>query len=334
MMTRRIALALMAAIPALGQVLVNGAGATFPYPIYSAWFSEFHRLHPDATINYQAVGSRAGIRQLQAGVLDFGASDMPLSDAESQAGGVTILHFPSVIGAVVPIYNIPGVAAELNFTPEVLAGILLGKISNWNDPRIAGTNPSVRLPDAAIVPVHRSDGSGTTFVLSEFLSKTSAEWRSEARAAPLIQWRTGIGVKGNEGVAGIVKQTPNSLGYVELAYATPNKIRFGRVRNSTGLYVRASVASVRAAANASAGAMTDDFRVSIVNAPGKDSYPMASFTWLLTPARIADAAKRRIVVEFLRWMLRDGQKSAERLGYAPLPPAVAERAMKACEKIR
>ena len=327
------ALALLA-IPALSQVLVNGAGATFPNPIYAVWFDEFHRLRPDAMINYLPVGSRAGVRQLEAGVLDFGATDMPLSDSELVAAGVTLRHFPTVIGAVVPIYNLPGSKIELNFSAEIIAGILMGEIVRWNDPRLAQANPGARLPDAGIVPVHRSDGSGTTYILSDYLSKASPRWKAEQGAAASISWRAGIGARGNEGVAGIVKQTPFAFGYVELVYASQNRIAYGTVRNAEGRFVKAGIGAMRAAAAAAAEAMPDDFRVSITNAPGKDAYPIASYTWLLTPARIQDPAKKKVILDFLRWMLRDGQSRAESLGYAPLPRQVAAKALKACDSIR
>jgi phosphate transport system substrate-binding protein len=328
---RSAALLGLLAVPALAQVLVNGAGATFPYPIYAVWFDQFHRRNPGALINYQPVGSRVGVRQLEAGVLDFGATDMPLSDAELSAAGVPIRHFPTVIGAVVPIYNLPGFKGELNFSADAIAGIFMGEVTRWNDPRLAQPNPGARLPDAAIVPVHRSDGSGTTFILSDYLSKASPQWKAAQGAAASIAWRAGIGARGSEGVAGIVKQTPYAFGYVELVYASQNRIAYGAVRNAAGRFVKADAAAMRAAAASAADSMPDDFRVSIANPPGKNAYPIASYTWLLAPARIADPVKRKVIVEFLRWMLREGQETAKAAGYAPLPRQVAARALKACD---
>jgi len=326
---RRALLAAALCIPAYAQVLVNGAGATFPYPIYSQWFDEFHRTYPKALINYQPVGSGAGIRQLRAGVIDLGASDMPVSDAD---GGSGLLHFPSVIGAVVPIYNLPRISRELDFTPEMLADIFLGRITRWEDARLAALGGKERLPAGDIAVVHRSDGSGTTYILSDYLSKTSAEWRSTIGKGASLRWPAGIGAKGNEGVAGMVKQTPFSIGYVELVYAAQNRIAYGRVRNAAGRFVKAGVSTVRAAAD-SAEAMPDDFLISIANAAGKDSYPIASYTWLLAPVHFENPAKKRIVVECLRLMVQHGQNSAETLGYAPLPSAVAARVLKATDRI-
>lgn len=328
-----LVLALLA-LPALAQVLVNGAGATFPYPVYAMWFDQFHRLHPDAMINYQPVGSRAGVRQLEAGVLDFGATDMPLPDSELAAAGVPVRHFPTVIGAVVPIYNLPGATVDLNFTAETIAGILMGEITRWNDSRLVQANPGVRLPDAAIVPVHRSDGSGTTYILSDYLSKASPRWKAGQGTAATISWGAGIGARGSEGVAGIVKQMPFAFGYVELVYASRNRIAYGAVRNADGRFVKAGSGGMRAAAATVADSMPDDFRVSITDPPGKDAYPIASYTWLLAPVRIADPVKRKVIVDFLRWMLRSGQETAESAGYAPLPRQVAAKALKACDSIR
>jgi phosphate transport system substrate-binding protein len=319
---------------ARSQVLINGAGATFPYPIYSRWFDEFHRLRPNALINYQSVGSGAGMRQLRAGVLDLGASDMPLPDAEVAKFTNGVLHIPTVIGAVVPTYHLPGVKKELNFTPAALAGVFSGRITQWNDGEIAACNRDVKLPAVAIVVVHRSDGSGTTFIFSDFLSRNDPEWKNTMGAGTALAWRTGIGARGNEGVAGIVQQIPYSLGYVELVYAEQNRMTFGRVRNSSGKFVKADIESMRAAAAGSARSMPDDFRVSIVDSPGPEAYPIASYTWLLTPLRIPDARKRRIVTDFLKWMLAAGQRMAEPMGYAPLPVSVAAKALQACDRIR
>lgn len=325
---------LAACLPASSDVLVNGAGATFPYPIYAKWFDEFHRLHPNAEINYQSVGSGGGIRQLQAGVIDFGASDSPMTDEQLSKSPNKVLHFPTVVGAVVPIYNLGKSAGELNFTPEALAGILLGAITKWNDPQLAGPNPGIALPDAGILPVHRSDGSGTTFIWTDFLSKTSPAWRGRVGTGTSVGWPAGLGAKGNEGVAGLIKQTPYSIGYVELVYAVQNRIAYGRVRNAAGEFIKASLRSISAAATPAADRMPADFRISITNASGRDAYPVASFTWLLTPARIEDPNKRKIITAFLRWMLQHGQRMAEPLGYAPLPAPVAARALKAVARIQ
>jgi len=330
----RAVLLIAFSMPALAQVLVNGAGATFPYPIYARWFDEFHRLHPNALINYQSVGSGAGIRQLKAGVLDLGASDMPLNDSDLALSANGLLHFPTVIGGVVPIYNLPNLNRDINFTSQVLAGIMLGKITRWDDPLLSEGNRGVKLPAAEIIVVHRSDGSGTTYILSEYLSKTSEEWKTNGGMGTSIRWQVGIGAKGNEGVAGLVKQTTFAFGYVELVYAVQNRITCGRVRNASGRFIKADLASVSAAAASSANAMPDDFRISITNATGKDAYPIASYTWLLTPARITDPVKKRIIVDFLHWMVLDGQRMAEDLGYARLPASVASKVWKACDRIQ
>ncbi len=322
------------AVSGFGQTLINGAGATFPYPIYSKWFDEFHKLHSDVQINYQSIGSGGGIRQLEAGTVDFGASDMPMTAEQLQKQRVPVQHFPTVLGGVVPTYNVSGVNAELNFTQDALAGIFLGTVKKWNDPAIAKANSAVKLPDAEIVVVHRSDGSGTTFIWTDFLSKVSPEWKSKVGANTSVNWPVGLGAKGNEGVAGLVKQTPNSIGYVELIYAIQNKMSYGRVRNSAGAFIKADLASVTAAAAGAAANMPEDFRVSITNAPGKTAYPISSFTWLLVPTRIADATKKAQLVAFLHWMLGPGQKLTEALAYAPLPKNVAAKEVAALSKIQ
>ena len=324
---------LLAAGVAPAQVLVNGAGATFPYPIYAKWFDEFHKLHPNAQINYQSIGSGGGIRQLLAGTVDFGATDSPMTDEQMSKASGKILHFPTVLGAVVPTYNVAGVKQELNFTPEALAGIFLGTIAKWNDRELTKTNPGVALPASDIVVVHRSDGSGTTFVWTDYLAKVSPAWKNKVGAGTSVRWPVGLGAKGNEGVAGLVKQTPNAIGYVELVYALQNKMPYGRVRNAAGNFIRPELKSVTAAA-AAAASMPEDFRVSITNPPGKDAYPVSSFTWLLVPQKIQDAPKRKILVDFLRWMLQDGQKLAEPLGYAPLPKSVAAKELTAISQIQ
>jgi phosphate transport system substrate-binding protein len=331
---RAFLLASVALAGASAQLLVNGAGATFPYPIYAKWFDAFHKLHPQAQINYQSIGSGGGIRQLLVGTVDFGASDSPMTDEQLKTAKVNVLHFPTVLGAVVPTYNAPGVSQELNFTPEALAGIQLGKIKKWNDAALTGANPGVKLPASDIVVVHRSDGSGTTFVWTDYLAKASPEWKSKVGAGNSVNWPVGLGAKGNEGVAGLVKQTPNSIGYVELVYAIQNKMAYGRVKNSAGAFVKADLKSVTAAAAAAAANMPDSFRVSITNPPGKDAYPISSFTWLLLPAKIQDQKKKQILTDFLRWMLNDGQSLAAPLGYAPLPKAVIAKELKAISSIQ
>jgi len=330
-----IALLLLAlTVSGFGQTLINGAGATFPYPIYSKWFDEFHKLHGDVQINYQSIGSGGGIRQLEAGTVDFGASDVPMTDEQLAKQKVPPLHLPTVLGGVVPTYNVPGVTAELNFTQEALAGIFLGTVKKWNDPALAKANPGVNLPGEDIVVVHRSDGSGTSFIWTDFLSKVSPEWKSKVGSGASVQWPAGLGAKGNEGVSGLVKQTPNSLGYVELIYAVNNHMDYGRVRNAAGSFVKADLASVTAAAAGAAASMPEDFRVSITNAPGKAAYPIASFTWLLVPTKIQDATKRKNIVEFLHWMLGPGQKMTEALSYAPLPKSVVSKELKAIAQVQ
>ena len=296
-MIRRIALLCLAlAVPGFAQTTLNGAGATFPYPMYSKWFSKYHDAHPDIQINYQSIGSGGGIRQVLAGTVDFGASDGPMSDEQLSQSKVKILHVPTVLGAVVPAYNVTGVTGEIKFTPEILAGIFLGKISNWNDKAIAAANTGVKFPDQAIVVIHRSDGSGTTFTFTDYLSKVSADWKGQAGAGVSSKWPVGLGGKGNEGVAGMIRQMQGSIGYIELIYAVQNKIPYGTVKNAAGEFVKASLDSVTAAA-ASVKTMPADFRVSITNAPGKDAYPISSFTWLLIPAQSKDAAKGKIIAD-------------------------------------
>src|ERR1700676_2096547 len=321
------------AMPVVGQTTLSGAGATFPYPIYSKWFSEYHKVHPEVEINYQSIGSGGGIRQVTAGTVDFGASDMPMTDKQLQEAKTKILNIPTVLGADVPAYNIPGVAGELKFTPDALAGIFLGKISKWNDKAIASVNPGVNLPNQDIIVVHRSDGSGTTFIFTDYLSKVSSEWKSQVGADTSVKWPVGLGGKGNEGVAGSIRQLAGSIGYVELIYAAQNNITYGSVRNSAGAFVKATLESVTAAA-ASAPKMPDDFRVSITNAPGKDAYPISSFTWLLIPAQSKDPAKGKILADFLNWMVTDGQKMTTELSYAPLPENVAAKVKEAIKQVK
>jgi phosphate transport system substrate-binding protein len=321
------------ALPVVGQTTLNGAGATFPNPMYSKWFSEYHKVHSDVQVNYQPIGSGGGIRQVTAGTVDFGASDMPMTDKQLQDAKAKILNIPTVLGAVVPAYNIPGVTGEVKFTPDALAGIFLGKISKWNDKAITSANPGVNFPDRDIIVVHRSDGSGTTFIWTDYLSKVSPEWKSQVGSDTSVKWPIGLGQKGNEGVAGSLRQMPGSIGYVELIYAVQNNIPYGSVRNAAGVFLKASLEGVTAAA-ASAPKMPADFRVSITNAPGKDAYPIASFTWLLIPAQSKDAAKGKILADFLSWMVTDGQKMTSALAYAPLPDNVAEKVKEAIKQVK
>jgi len=311
---------------------INGAGATFPYPIYGKWFEEFRQKNPSVEINYQSKGSGAGIAQLTEGTVDFGASDMPMKDAQIAAIKVKPLEFPTVIGGVVPVYNLPGVP-ELKFSSEMLGGIFLGKIAKWNDPVVAKANPGAKLPATDIIVVHRADGSGTTFVFTDYLSKVSPEWKAGPGSNTSIKWPTGVGQQGNEGVAGMVKQTAGAVGYVELIYALQNKMEYGSVQNAAGAYLRANLDTVTAAAAGAAKSMPEDFRVSITNAPGKNAYPIASFTWLLIPSQIQDAGKRNALVGFLKWMLTDGQKDCAALGYAPLPKEVVAKELKQIAQI-
>jgi phosphate transport system substrate-binding protein len=317
-----------------GQVLLNAAGATFPYPIYSKWFDLYHTSHSNVQINYQSIGSGGGIRQLLDKTVDFGASDGPMNDDQLKQASVPILHFPTVLGAAIPTYNVPGVQGELNFTPEALSGIFLGKVTKWNDPAIASANPGVKLPGDDIVVVHRADGSGTSYIWTDYLSKVSPEWQSKVGKGTSVNWPVGLGGKGNEGVSAQIQQTPGSLGYVELIYAIQNKIPYGKVKNTEGVFVKADLASVSAAAAAASKNMPDDFRVSITNAEGKAAYPISSFTWLLIPSKFTDATKRDVVKDFLKWMMTDGQGYVEALSYAKLPKEVVAKEMKAIAQIQ
>ena len=323
---------LLLVLPTAAQTKLNGAGATFPYPIYSKWFNQYHQEHPEIEINYQSIGSGGGIRQVTAGTVDFGASDGPMSDQQLADAKKKIIHLPTVLGAVVPAYNIPGFKGELKFTPEVIAGIYLGKITTWNDPAIAKANPGVSLPGQSIIVVHRSDGSGTTYIFTDYLSKVSNEWRDSVGKNTSVKWPTGLGAKGNEGVAGMVRQMDGAFGYVELIYAVQNNITFGSVKNAAGVFVKASLDSTTAAA-ASMKSMPADFRVSITNAPGKDAYPIASFTWLLVPADWKDKTKEKVIVDFLSWMLEQGQTMSADLNYAPLPDSVKQKEREAIKTI-
>ncbi len=326
-MIRRIA-ALLAglflSLPILAQTTLNGAGATFPNPIYQKWFSEYNKLHKDVQINYQSIGSGGGIRQVLNGTVDFGASDGPMTDEQLSQSKVKILHIPTVLGADVPAYNVPGINGDIKFTPDVLANIFLGKITKWNDAAIAKANPGMNLPNQTIIVIHRSDGSGTTYIWTDYLSKVSKEWESVVGKSTAVKWPVGLGGKGNEGVAGQIRQMPGSIGYIELIYAVENKISYGSVQNAAGNFVKASLDGVTEAA-ASVKTMPADFRVSITNAPGKTAYPISSFTWLLIPVQSKDANRGKIISDFLNWMVTAGQKMAPELSYAPLPQSVAEK---------
>jgi phosphate transport system substrate-binding protein len=332
---RRISIFLfLLAIPMWGEtVTLNGAGATFPYPMYSKWFSEYNKLHSDIQFNYQSIGSGGGIRQVLAGTVDFGATDGPMTDEQLAQAKAKLLHIPTVLGADVPAYNIPGVTEELKFTPELLANIFLGKITSWNDAAIAKANPAVNLPNQPVIVIHRSDGSGTTYIWTDYLSKVSSDWKNQVGKGTSVKWPVGLGGKGNEGVAGMIRQMQGSIGYVELIYAVQNHIAYGSVKNAGGEFVKASLASVTAAA-ASVKNMPADFRVSITNAPGKDAYPIASFTWLLIPTPSKDAAKGKIIADFLSWMVDDGQKMTADLSYAPLPESVAAKVKETIKQVK
>ena len=323
---------LLAAGSAFAQTTLNAAGATFPYPMYSKWFNEYHKAHPEVQINYQSIGSGGGIRQVLAGTVDFGASDGPMTDEQLGQAKTKILHIPTVLGAVVPAYNIPGVKQELKFSGEVLANIFLGKITSWNDPAITKLNPGVNLPGQPIVVVHRADGSGTTYIWTDYLSKISGEWKNGPGKGTSVKWPVGLGGKGNEGVAGQIRTTDGSIGYVELIYAVQNKIPYGSVKNAAGEFVKADLQSTTQAA-ASVKNMPADFRVSLTNAPGKDAYPIASFTWLLVPTQFKDN-KGGIMKGFLTWMLDSGQGMTQQLTYAPLPKEVSDKVRATIAQIR
>jgi phosphate transport system substrate-binding protein len=320
-----IALLILCVSTAQAQKL-TGAGATFPYPIYSKWFSEYSAAHPGVEINYQSIGSGGGIRQVTAGLVDFGASDGPMTDEQLAASKVKLIHIPTVLGAVVPVFNVPGVG-DIKFSGDVLADIYLGKITMWNDARVAKDNPGVKLPDQKIIVVHRSDGSGTTYIWTDYLSKVSSDWGNGPGKGTSMSWPVGVGGKGNEGVAGLVRQLPGAIGYVELIYALQNKISFGEVKNAAGNWERASIAGVTEAA-ASVKQIPADYRVSITNAPGKDAYPISSFTWLLIPVHSTDPAKGKVIKDMLSWIINSGENEVTALSYAPLPKAVADRVLK------
>ncbi len=333
-MIRRIALlCVVLAVPAFGQTTLNGAGATFPNPIYQKWFSEYHKAHPEIEFNYQSIGSGGGIRQVLAQTVDFGASDGPMTDEQLSQAKVKLLHIPTVLGAVVPAYNVSGAPADLRFSPKTIADICLGKIANWNDKAVAADNPGVKLPDKQIIVVHRSDGSGTNYIFTDFLSKVSNDWKSQVGKGTSVKWPVGLGAKGNEGVAGMIRQMDGAFGYVELIYAVQNNIPYGIVENAAGTWLKGSLEGATAAA-ASVKEMPADFRVSITNAPGKDAYPISSFTWLLIPTQSKDPAKGKILVDFLNWMLDHGEGMTSQLAYAPLPDNVAAKVRDAIKQVR
>jgi phosphate transport system substrate-binding protein len=335
---RLLTLVLAAAVAAAGQAsaetLINGAGATFPYPLYSKWFSEYAKVDPSVKFNYQSIGSGGGIKQITAQTVDFGASDKFLSDDELKAAPGKLLHIPTVMGAVVVTYNLPGVQKGLKLSSEDVADIYLGKITKWNDPRIIRDNPGVKLPDQPIIVVHRSDGSGTTAIFTDYLSSTSQEWMQKVGKGTSVKWPVGLGGKGNEGVAGQIKTTQNSIGYVELAYAFENKLPVASIKNKAGHFVEPTIATTTAAAAGAVKQMPADYRISLVNQPGKDAYPIAGFTYLLVYEQQKDAAKGKKLVEFLNWELKKGQKMAGTLLYAPLPDNVAKMVEKTIKSIK
>lgn len=338
MIRRLLALALLTSASAFAQVSLTGAGSTFAYPLYSTWASQYHKLHPNVEVNYQSIGSGGGIRQLIAGTVDFGATDGPMTDkelAEAQSKrGTHILHFPTALGADVPSYNIPGVSAELKFTPAALAGIYLGHITKWNDPEIQRANPGVKLPAANIIVVHRSDGSGTTYCWVDYLSKVSPEWKSKVGVGTSVNWPVGLGGKGNEGVSGLIRRLPNSIGYIELIYSIQNHILYGDVKNSSGNYIKADLNTVTAAAAGATKTMPADFRVSITNPPGANAYPISTYTWLLVPEKMTDATKAAALKAFLHWGLTDGQQYTKPLAYAPLPSVVVQKELLQMKKLQ
>lgn len=332
MKTKILSLVTMAAMAATVATAaaqhLTGAGSTFGYPIYSRWFGEYSAAHPGVQINYQSIGSGAGIRQVSQEVVDFGASDGPMTNQQLAESKQKLIHIPTVLGGVVPAYNLPGVTTELKFTGDVIADIYLGKITKWNDPRLAKDNPGVNLPNHTILPVYRSDGSGTTYIVTDYLSKMSPEFKQKIGSATSVQWPLGVGQKGNEGVAGMVRNSAYAFGYVELIYAVQNKMLYGLVKNADGRWIKASTDTVSAAAAGAAKSMPADYRVSITNAPGADSYPISSFTWLLIPDPSKDAAKGKVIHDFLEWMLDHGEAEAAGMTYAPLPPAVIKMVRK------
>ncbi len=305
---------------------ITGAGATFPYPMYSKWFTQYSAAHPGVQVNYQSIGSGGGIKQVCSGTVDFGASDMPMTDDLLKSCGVKVINLPTVLGADVPAYNVPGVNAELKFSQSVIADIFLGKITQWNDPRIVKDNPGVNLPGDRIIVVHRSDGSGTTFIWTDFLSKVSNEWKSGPGSGTSVNWPTGVGGKGNEGVAAQIRQFPGAIGYIELIYAVQNHINFGSVQNASGKFVKASIQGVTIAGGTAK--IPADYRVSITNAPGPDAYPVSSFTYLLIPTQPKDMTKEKVIKDMLSWIVNSGESEASSLSYAPLPQDLAAKVLK------
>lgn len=328
-----LSLAVAGGATAAGPLTINGAGATFPYPLYSKWFYEYSNANPGVRFNYQSIGSGGGIKQILAGTVNFGATDAPMTEEEMKKSPGPILHIPTAIGAVVPVYNLAGVADGLKLTPDVLAGIYLGKITRWNDPKIAELNNTVTIPNADIVVAHRSDGSGTTDIFTNYLTAVNTEWRAKVGRGKSVKWPVGIGGKGNEGVAGVVKQIPGAIGYVELAYARQNKMKAASLRNREGHFVSPTLEATSAAAAGMAKSMPDDFRVSLVDAPGKESWPISGLTWILVYKDQKDEARGKAIVQFLKWAIRDGQKMEAALDYAALPKAVAEKVDSALKQI-
>ena len=328
-----LSLAVVTGATAADPLMINGAGATFPYPLYSKWFYEYSNANPGVRFNYQSIGSGGGIKQITAGTVNFGATDAPMTEEGMKKLPGAILHIPTALGAVVPVYNLDEVPAGLKLTSDLLAGIYLGKITRWNDPKIAELNKTVTLPNADIVVAHRSDGSGTTDIFTNYLTTVNAEWRAKVGRGPSVNWPVGIGGKGNEGVAGVVKQTPGAIGYVELAYAKQNKMKVASMRNKEGHFVAPTLEATSAAAAGMAKSMPDDFRVSLVDAPGKESWPISGLTWILVYRDQTDEARGKAIVQFLKWAIRDGQKMEAALDYAPLPKAVVEKVDLALKQI-
>ena len=328
-----LSLAVVTGATAADPLTVNGAGATFPYPLYSKWFYEYSNANPAVRFNYQSIGSGGGIKQITAGTVNFGATDAPMTDEEMKKTSGPILHIPTALGAVVPVYNLDSVENGLKLTPDVLAGIFLGKITRWNDPKIADLNKTVTLPNADIVVAHRSDGSGTTDIFTNYLATVNTEWRAKVGHAKAVNWPVGIGGKGNEGVAGVVKQTPGAIGYVELAYAKQNKMKVATLRNKEGFFVAPTLEATSAAAAGVAKSMPADFRVSLVDAPGKESWPISGLTWILVYKDQKDEARGKAMVQFLKWAIKDGQKMEAALDYAALPKAVTEKVDKTLRRI-
>jgi len=331
------AAAALVAVPAWCVTMVNGSGSTFAAPMYNAWLDAYKKIHPDVQISYQAIGSGGGIRQVLESTVDFGASDGPMSEKQlreyKDSHGFDMLHLPTLMGAAVPAYNVPGIG-ELNFTGEILAGIYLGRITKWNDPALHEVNPGVNLPSNGILVVHRSEGSGTSYVWSDYLSKMSDAWRAKVGKGTSLNWPIGLSARGNDGVAELLQKTQYSLGYVELGFALQKHLEYGKVRNAAGVFVKADPTSVAAAATEATRSLPDDFRISITNAPGKGAYPISSLSWLLVPAKIADAGKRQALVNFLKWALTDGQNMSSGLVYARLPQNVVSKELIAISQIQ